>query len=132
MHRPRRPYGGQSDRVVRRLPDLLDGSARGAAQGLPDVPSIGGGAAPPSDGRGRWNLSLSYSYEIYNTATLPNGTVLAPFLRLPWMHDFLPDRNVPRYFSALPEDVFSGMGTPSVANAAVIHIGATGNLVYRW
>jgi len=36
----------------------------------------GGGGPPPSDGRGRWNLSLAYSYEIYNTAQLPNGTVL--------------------------------------------------------
>jgi len=36
----------------------------------------GGGGPPPSDGRGRWNLSLAYSYEIYNTAQLPDGTVL--------------------------------------------------------
>ncbi len=77
-------------------------------------------------------LSAYLGAQLDGRFALPNGTVLAPFLRLPWMHDFLPDRNVPRYFSALPEDVFSGMGTPSVANAAVIHIGATGNLVYRW
>ncbi len=37
----------------------------------------GGGGRPPSDGRGRWNLSLAYSYEIYNTAQLtPGGPVL--------------------------------------------------------
>ncbi len=37
----------------------------------------GGGGPPPSDGRGRWNVSLSYSYEIYNTAQLvPGGPVL--------------------------------------------------------
>ena len=36
-----------------------------------------GGGPPPSDGRGRWNVSLSYSYEIYNTAQLvPGGPVL--------------------------------------------------------
>jgi len=37
----------------------------------------GGGGPPPSDGRGRWNVSLSYSYELYNTAQLiPGGPVL--------------------------------------------------------
>jgi len=38
---------------------------------------FGGGGPPPSDGRGRWNLSLAYSYEIYNSALLaPGGPVL--------------------------------------------------------
>ena len=42
-------------------------------------PPGGGGGPPPADGRGRWNASLSYSYEIYNTAQLtPGGPVLDP------------------------------------------------------
>ena len=39
--------------------------------------SGGGGRGPGSDGRGRWNVSLGYSYELYNRAQLiPGGPVL--------------------------------------------------------
>jgi outer membrane autotransporter protein len=85
--------------------------------------------------------------------------VLSPFVRLAWMHDFRPDRTVPRSFSSDPDFGFSGTGTPIVANAAVLHlgtayamssritltasidsqlspsftsVGATGSFVYRW
>ena len=90
---------------------------------------------------------------------LGNGATLAPFLRLAWMHDFLPGRNVPRAFAAAPDLTFTGTGTPVVDNAAMLHLGteydldphvslnasidselspsytslaATGGLVYRW
>lgn len=53
----------------------------------------------------------------------PNGGVLVPYIRLSWMHDFSPQMNVTRYFTALPGLSFSGNGIPTVSNAAVAHVG---------
>ena len=51
------------------------GAGRGPGGGLGGF----GRGGPPSDGRGRWNASLSYGYEIYNTAQLAtDGPVLDP------------------------------------------------------
>ncbi len=51
------------------------------AFGTPDPAMAGrtrmrGGGMMPMDGRGRWNLSLSHSYELANRAQLPGGTTL--------------------------------------------------------
>jgi outer membrane autotransporter protein len=104
-------------------------------------------------------LPLYLGAQLDGQFTLGSGAVLSPFLRLAWMHDFLPDWEVPRSFSADPSFVFTGTGTPTVENAAVLHlgteyalgqhsslaatvdsqvspsftsIGATGSFIYRW
>jgi outer membrane autotransporter protein len=104
-------------------------------------------------------LPLFLGAQLDGQFVLSNGAVLSPFVRLAWMHDFRPDRTVPRSFSSDPDFGFSGTGTPIVANAAVLHlgtayaissritltasidsqlspsftsVGATGSFVYRW
>jgi outer membrane autotransporter protein len=49
--------------------------------------------------------------------------VFTPFVRLAWMHDFLPNREVSRSFAELPGASFTSTGNPVVSNAAVIRAG---------
>jgi outer membrane autotransporter protein len=62
---------------------------------------------------------------------LPNGGMLVPFLRASWMHDFWPDRSIPRSFTAFPALVFDGAGIVTVSDAAVAHLGLKFNLNAR-
>jgi outer membrane autotransporter protein len=52
-----------------------------------------------------------------------NGTSYAPFLRAAWMHDFSPNRDVPRSFAELPNFSFSASAIPTVSDAVDIHAG---------
>ncbi len=52
-----------------------------------------------------------------------DGRSYAPFLRAAWMHDFSPNRDVPRAFAELPSISFSSNALPTVSNAADIHAG---------
>ncbi|MEW6256248.1 MAG: hypothetical protein AB1592_09840, partial [Pseudomonadota bacterium] len=40
-----------------------------------------------------------------------------------WMHDFSPNRDVPRSFAELPNLTFSGTAIPTVSNALDLHAG---------
>lgn len=84
----------------------------------------GGFGGPPGDGRGHWNMSLSYSYEITNTAQLiPGGTVLD------LLHgDALTGAGVARHSVNLEGGGFyRGFGLRvSAAYAAPTHISASG------
>jgi hypothetical protein len=53
----------------------------------------------------------------------PENVVFNPFVRLAWMHDFLPNRDVTRSFAELPGLSFSSTGTPTVSNAAALRAG---------
>ncbi len=83
----------------------------------------GFGGPPPSDGRGRWNLSLSYSYEIYNTALLPGGTVLNQL-----GGDALTGTGVARHTASLDTGGFyRGFGVRLAASyASATHVNASG------
>ena len=84
----------------------------------------GGGGPPPSDGRGRWNASLSYSYEIYNTAQLtPGGPVLDPLAGNP-----LTGTGVARHTANLDAGgAYRGFGVRlSAAYASPTHVNASG------
>jgi outer membrane autotransporter protein len=58
------------------------------------------------------------------TWNLPNGARLQPFIRLAWMHDFMPSRDVARSFAELPGVRFSGSALPQPRDAAAIHVGS--------
>jgi hypothetical protein len=84
----------------------------------------GGGGPPPSDGRGRWNASLSYSYEIYNTAQLtPGGLVLNQL-----GGDALTGTGVARHTANLDAGgAYRGFGVRlAAAYAAPTHISSSG------
>jgi outer membrane autotransporter protein len=49
--------------------------------------------------------------------------VLTPFIRVAWLHDFLPNREVTRSFAELPTAGFTSAGSAVVSNAAVIRAG---------
>ena len=51
------------------------------------------------------------------------GESLEPFLRLAWMHDFMPDRRITRSFAELPSQSFSTPGKWNVSDAALIRAG---------
>ncbi|WP_408588857.1 TonB-dependent receptor [Novosphingobium sp.] len=70
-----RPPGGFGGAGAR--PGGGAGAGPGAGPGGGRGPGGFGGGPPPADGRGRWNLSLSHSIELTNTAQIvPGGTVL--------------------------------------------------------
>jgi outer membrane autotransporter protein len=68
-------------------------------------------------------VPISLGVQLDATWTAPSGLTLAPFMRLAWMHDFMPDRNVPRSFAELPGLTLDGTTLPTVSDAAVIHVG---------
>jgi hypothetical protein len=84
----------------------------------------GGGGPPPSDGRGRWNMSLAYSYEIYNTAQLTPGGPVVDQLR----GDPLTGTGVARHTVNLDAGgAYRGFGLRlSGSYASATHIGASG------
>lgn len=100
------------------------GRGGGAPGGGGGGPRGGGFGCPPADGRGRWNLSLSYSYEIYNTAQLtPGGPVLDQ------LHgDALTGTGVARHTANLDTGGFyRGFGLRvSAAYAGPTHVSASG------
>jgi outer membrane autotransporter protein len=61
--------------------------------------------------------------QLESSWTLQNGAILTPFLKLAWMHDFNPERDVPRSFAELPDISFSDNALPIVSDAADIHAG---------
>lgn len=70
--RPPGGFGGPGGRP----PGMGAGPGGGPGGSGPRGPG-GFGGPPPADGRGRWNLSLSHSVELSNTAQIvPSGTVL--------------------------------------------------------
>jgi hypothetical protein len=98
------------------------GGGRGGPPG--GGPRGGGFGGPPGDGRGRWNMSLSYSYEIQNSVQLtPGGPVLDQ------LHgDALTGTGVARHSANLEGGGFyRGFGLRmSAAYAAPTHIRASG------
>ena len=68
-------------------------------------------------------LPLYVGFQLDGVWTAPNGQQIAPYLRAAWMHDFSPDRDVPRSFAELPTFSFSGTSIPTVSNAADLHAG---------
>src|SRR5262249_39672485 len=70
------------------------------------------------------SLPSYLSVKFDGSVTWSDDTVMAPFVRLAWMHDALPQRNVPRSFAELPFETFNTSTVPTVANAAVIRLGA--------
>ena len=51
------------------------------------------------------------------------GETLEPFLRLAWMHDFLPNRQISRSFIELPGASFTSSGGWNVSDAALVRAG---------
>ncbi|MCP6151555.1 autotransporter outer membrane beta-barrel domain-containing protein, partial [Klebsiella pneumoniae] len=52
-----------------------------------------------------------------------DGRRYAPYLRAAWMHDFSPNRDVPRSFAELPQFSFSSTAIPTVSDALDLHAG---------
>ncbi|WP_083931498.1 autotransporter outer membrane beta-barrel domain-containing protein [Methyloferula stellata] len=54
---------------------------------------------------------------------LPNGWIVSPYLRLSWVHEFEPNRNIAASFIVLPGSDFSVNGPRAAADAARINAG---------
>ena len=88
-------------------------------------------------GSEEFNLGPGIQYEATSITALPlylgvqidgiwmasNGQRVAPYLRAAWMHDFSPDRDIPRSFAELPNLTFSGTPIPTISNALDLHAG---------
>ena len=68
-------------------------------------------------------LPLYLGVQLDGLWTANNGQRVAPYLRAAWMHDFNPNRDVPRSFAELPGLSFSGTAIPTVSNALDLHAG---------
>lgn len=54
---------------------------------------------------------------------LPNGWIVSPYLRLSWLHEFEPNRNIAASFIVLPGSDFTVDGPRAAADAARINAG---------
>ena len=54
---------------------------------------------------------------------LPGGTVLSPYTRVSWVHEFNPTRQVTNSFIALPGTLFTVDGPHAARNAAKVEVG---------
>eukprot|EP01037_Dinobryon_pediforme_P009089 gene9090-9170_t len=100
---------------------------RGAGPGSGAAPGRGPGGfggPPPGDGRGRWNISVSYSYELVNTAQLSPGGAVFDQLR----GDALTGTGVARHTANLDGGAFyRGLGLRVNGSfAGPTHISASG------
>jgi outer membrane autotransporter protein len=68
-------------------------------------------------------LPLYVGFQLDGRWTTSGGQQVAPYLRAAWMHDFSPNRDVPRSFAELPGLALSGSAIPTVSNAADLHAG---------
>lgn len=101
------------------------GRGMGAAPGAAPGRGPGGfGGPPPGDGRGRWNISVSYSYELVNTAQLSPGGAVFDQLR----GDALTGTGVARHTANLDGGAFyRGLGLRVNGSfAGPTHISASG------
>lgn len=121
------------------------GSGRGGGPGGPGGGAPRGpGGPPPSDGRGRWNLSVSYSYELDNSALLAPGGAVFDQLR----GDVLTGTGVARHSATLDggafyrgfglrlNGTFAGptrvnTGTSATAGPSPLHFGALATINAR-
>ncbi|OYX15908.1 MAG: hypothetical protein B7Z07_03580 [Sphingomonadales bacterium 32-67-7] len=61
--------------------------------------------------------------QLDGTVAGPGGLKMATFLRAAWMHDFSPDREVPRSFAELPNWSFASTPLATVTDAADLQAG---------
>ncbi|MDQ0504524.1 autotransporter outer membrane beta-barrel domain-containing protein [Xanthobacter agilis] len=69
------------------------------------------------------SLPTYLGMQIEGRWTASDGQVYIPSLRAAWMHDFSPDRDVPRSFAELPGLTFSDTAIPTVSDALDLHAG---------
>jgi outer membrane autotransporter protein len=61
----------------------------------------------------------------FDTRTyLPNGMVISPYVRLSWVHEFMPTRNLTASFIALPATLFTVDGPRAASDAARVEVGS--------
>jgi outer membrane autotransporter protein len=61
----------------------------------------------------------------FDTRTyLPNGMVISPYVRLSWVHEFMPTRNLTASFIALPTTLFTVDGPRAASDAARVEVGS--------
>jgi len=91
------------------------------------------------------NLGSGLHYDAASISALPSylgaqfdqtwkgedGQSVVSSLRLAWMHDFMPSRNVSRSFAELPSFALSGTDLPITRDAAVAHAGLSFTLSSR-
>ena len=68
-------------------------------------------------------MNLGFQVDVKWKPTDAADESLETWLRLAWMHDFLPNRSVRRSFAELPGQPFSTPGNRNVPNAAVVRAG---------
>jgi outer membrane autotransporter protein len=64
-------------------------------------------------------LGLQFDSRYY----LPGGTVLSPYTRVSWVHEFNPTRQVTNSFIALPGTLFTVDGPHAARDAAKVEVG---------
>jgi outer membrane autotransporter protein len=55
---------------------------------------------------------------------LPNGMIVSPYVRLSWVHEFRPTRNMTASFIALPTTLFTVDGPRAASDAARVEVGS--------